>query len=397
SCLYRLSLSLRHFLYHFGLFHRHRLPVPVISVGNLTWGGNGKTPMVEFISRFLCDSGIVPLILTRGYAGGDEVRMLRRKLLGTPTKIGIGAKRVAVATHFIDTYGYVNPQKRSCINGACGHAEGIGAIVLDDGMQHLSLWRDVEIVMVNGMMPWGNHHLIPLGPLREHLTALQKADIAIIHHADLISKANLGAIVTTLQSYHATLPVFFSTMAPSHFFLFGDENSKITLKIIENRVVLCVSAIGFPDAFVKGIEKMGPLHVDRLDFIDHHSFRDKDIEMIIGRLEMLESKFNSKPFLVVTEKDYDRDSEIFTHVAPFDVLILRSQLQIITQNGQTAITFQNLLMDHLGIKLSGICQTSLEFPYHPDTSFMHSALTVLVWRCGQLALLMFPDGGRKGH
>ncbi|KAG0483951.1 hypothetical protein HPP92_012035 [Vanilla planifolia] len=94
SYLYRISLNLHQFLYKSTLFRRHRLPVPVISVGNLTWGGNGKTPMVEFIARFLDDLGIPPLILSRGYAGGDEAKMLRRHLLHTSAKVGVGSKEV---------------------------------------------------------------------------------------------------------------------------------------------------------------------------------------------------------------------------------------------------------------------------------------------------------------
>ncbi|KAL2247636.1 UNVERIFIED_CONTAM: putative tetraacyldisaccharide 4-kinase, mitochondrial [Sesamum indicum] len=119
SSLYSVALRLRRHLYRFNLLEKHRLPVPVISVGNLTWGGNGKTPMVQFLARCFADDGISPLILTR----------------------------------------------------------------------HLSVWRDVEIVMVNALMPWGNHQLLPLGPLREPLTALRRADILVIHHADLMGAA----------------------------------------------------------------------------------------------------------------------------------------------------------------------------------------------------------------
>ncbi|CAM8990697.1 unnamed protein product [Rhodiola kirilowii] len=93
-------LSLTSSLYGIALRLRYRLPVPVISVGNLTWGGNGKTPMVEFLARLFADSGIPPLILTRGYAGGDEAIMPRRHLEGTYAKIGVGANRAETANAF---------------------------------------------------------------------------------------------------------------------------------------------------------------------------------------------------------------------------------------------------------------------------------------------------------
>ncbi|KAL0406937.1 UNVERIFIED_CONTAM: putative tetraacyldisaccharide 4'-kinase, mitochondrial [Sesamum latifolium] len=238
SSLYSVALRLRRHLYRFNLLQKHRLPVPVISVGNLTWGGNGKTPMVEFLARCFADDGISPLILTRGYAGADEAKMLQRQLRGTSGKIGVAANRVAIAARFLEQYGYVTspgaPQKQLSEEKTeiLFKPDMIGVAILDDGMQHLSVWRDVEIVMVNGLMPWGNHQLLPLGPLREPLTALRRADIIVIHHADL----------------------------------------------------------------------MGAAYVDHLDFSDHHIFQLKDIEVVRTRLQELESEYGAKPIVVVTEK-----------------------------------------------------------------------------------------------
>ncbi|CAH9052564.1 unnamed protein product [Cuscuta epithymum] len=162
SSLYLPALHFRRRLYALGLLRQHRLPVPVISVGNLTWGGNGKTPMVEFIARCFVDSGIPPLILTRvlnlpfrilytrllvlcsttclqGYGGEDEVKMLERHLQGTPAKIGVGANRAAIASIYFQRYGYIDPrgslnhETLSSENISCG--DKIGVAILDDGMQ----------------------------------------------------------------------------------------------------------------------------------------------------------------------------------------------------------------------------------------------------------------------
>ncbi|CAB4277859.1 unnamed protein product [Prunus armeniaca] len=257
SSLYKLALSLRRSLYHSGLFRKHRLPVPVISVGNLTWGGNGKTPMAEFIARFLADSGISPLILTRGYAGGDEAKMLRTHLLGRPVKIGKVGRHLS--------------------------SEKNGAVILDDGMQHWSLQRDLEIVMVSGLTLWGNCHLIPCGPLREPFNALRRADVVVLHHADLI----------------------------------------------------------------------GAFNVDRLEFSNHHIFQAKDIEMIGRRLRELEDMFGHKPVVIVTEKDYDRDPEIFKHLDPYEVLALCSELKIILHRECNEDGFKKLLKGDLKDELQG--------------------------------------------
>ncbi|XWS51846.1 hypothetical protein CRYUN_Cryun11dG0017500 [Craigia yunnanensis] len=283
SSFYGIVLSIRQSLYRYGFFSKHRLPVPVISVGNLTWGGNGKTPMVEFIAKRLADYGISPLILTRGYAGGDEAKMLQRHLLARPVKIGVGANWAATANLFFEKYGYLDCRgskffERTYLDQKVGShisSEKIGAAILDDGMQHWSFCRDLEIVMINGLMPWGNCKLLPLGPLREPLMAIKRADVAIVHHADLVLEQKLKDIELVIQEIKESLPIFYSRMAPSYFFEVRNISTKMHLGAVHDAVVLCVSAIGSADAFVQGMEKIGPIYVDRFDFSDHHSFHIK--------------------------------------------------------------------------------------------------------------------------
>ncbi|KAG6482161.1 hypothetical protein ZIOFF_058792 [Zingiber officinale] len=290
-----------------------RLPVPVISVGNLTWGGNGKTPMVEFIARIFLEAGISPLILTRGYAGGDEVKMIQRHLAGTPTRIGVGANRSATAASIFRQHGYMKfnstlfaEQLSSTqhLRLASGN-DKVAVAILDDGMQHWSLSRDVEMVMINGLIPWGNNHLLPRGSLREPLDALCRADITVIHHADLVW------------------------------------------------TVLCVSGIGSPCAFAQVVGKIGPSYVDRLDFDDHHSIQFHDIKLIKERLEELANRFREKIIVVVTEKDYDRDPLILTELHDFDVLVLCCSLHIMTTKGQSEESFKIKLKELLISKHGG--------------------------------------------
>ncbi|XVF70710.1 hypothetical protein PTKIN_Ptkin11bG0184500 [Pterospermum kingtungense] len=357
SSLYGVLLSIRHSLYRRGFSSKHRLPVPVISVGNLTWGGNGKTPMVEFIAKCLADYGISPLILTRGYAGGDEAKMLQRHLLERPVKIGVGANRAATASLFFEKYGHLDCRGRKFVERSYldqkveSHisSENIGAAILDDGMQHLSLCRDLEILMINGLMPWGNCKLLPLGPLREPLTAIKRADVAVVHHADLVLEQKLKDIESVIQEIKVSLPIFYSRMSPSYFFEVRNISTKIDLGAVQNAVVLCVSAIGSADAFVQGMEKIGPKHVDRLDFSDHHLFQIKDVYIIRERLRTLEDKFGTKPIVIVTEKDYDRDPEILKHLYPFQVLVLCSELQIISRNSCDENRFKFLLKQSLEV------------------------------------------------
>ncbi|XP_073115581.1 probable tetraacyldisaccharide 4'-kinase, mitochondrial isoform X5 [Elaeis guineensis] len=331
SSIYRFSLFLRRRLYFSGLVHqrRHdlislslslslslflkryilfpvvfRLPVPVISVGNLTWGGNGKTPMVEFIARLLDEAGIGPLILTRGYSGGDEAKMLHRHLLQTSARIGVGANRIATAASMFERHGYVNScdtlseKLSSPYKSVSGPKdERIGVVILDDGMQ--------------------------------------------------VPDTQLRMIESTVHNIDATLPVFHSRMAPSHFFEVKNPHSRLSPRTVQNMVVLCVSAIGFPNAFAQAISKIGPLHVDRLDFSDHHLIQADDIEMITERLGRLKHEFNVEAIVVVTEKDYDRDPVILKQLCCLKVLVLCSSLQIMPLSAWTKENFRMNLKKHL--------------------------------------------------
>lgn len=110
--------------------------------------------------------------------------------------------------------------------------------------------------MINGLMPWGNRKLLPLGPLREPLMALKRADVAVVHHADLISEQNLKVIELEMRDIKNSLSIFFTRMAPSYLFEVGNINSKIPLTAVCNAVVLCVSAIGSANAFVQSLQKV---------------------------------------------------------------------------------------------------------------------------------------------
>lgn len=328
----------------------------MISVGNLTWGGNGKTPMVEFIANWLAnDVGVSPLILTRGYGGADEAKMLQRHFNGTSVKIGVGANRAVTATSFLHRYGFVYPlditRFEKPIPKSRVVSDKIGVAILDDGMQHISMFRDLEIVMVNALSPWGNHRLLPFGPLREPLTSFSRADAVVIHHADMVQDHSLSDIESRILETNQFLPIYLSAATPSHFFKAPNISSRLPLDVVFEKTVLCVSAIGSPSSFVQRIEKMGALYVDSLDYSDHHQFQTRDIEMIKERLQDLKNKFGSKPTIVVTEKDYDRDNEILRGLDPFEVFMLCCKLQILRHNGCSEDTFKMLLTRSLSSRL----------------------------------------------
>ncbi|KAH1197396.1 putative tetraacyldisaccharide 4'-kinase, mitochondrial [Glycine max] len=304
-------------------------------------GKFGSKPIVVITEKDMATiklSVVEHILVSRGYGGGDEVNMLRRHLLGTSTKFGVGANRAVVASHFIQKYGYIDIGKSSWhekqyldqkVQDSLD-SEKIGVVVLDDAMQ-VALERDLDIVMVNELTLWGNLQLLPRGPLMEPLTALRRADEVVIHHADLVSEHTLKDIESMVLGINKSVPIFLTKMDPTYLFEVGTINAKIPLTALHEATVLCVSAIGSAKPFVKLIQK--------------------DIEMIRAKLGELEGKFGSKPIVVITEKDYDRDPEILKQLHPFKVFVLCSALKVLPYRGSREDSFKKFLKDHLKLEL----------------------------------------------
>ena len=205
SWAYRAAIALRDRAYRLGVLPTGRLPCPVISVGNLTLGGTGKTPTVELVARTLQELGAVPAVLSRGYgrttrgvqvvadreailaeahAGGDEPRLLAERLPGVPVVVGENryeAGRVAVER--------------------CGAT----ALVLDDGFPHRTLAKDLEILVVSGRAPWGNARVFPRGMLREPLAGLRRAHAVLVTNP--AGPETVAEVTATVRRHHATAPV----------------------------------------------------------------------------------------------------------------------------------------------------------------------------------------------
>lgn len=223
---------------------------------------------------------------------------------------------------------------------------GIGVVILDDGMQHWSLSRDLEIVMVNCITLWGNRRLIPRGPLRESLIALRRADIIVLHHTDLISKEKHQSIMAMLECVlEEEIPIFGSRMVPCYFFRLQFQPSMIPLNIVHNMVVLCVSGIGCPESLSLAIQKLGAAHVDRVDFSDHHIFQDKDLQIVQKKLQNLKDEFGQSATIVLTEKDYERSQPVFMKLKAVEVLVLHSTLGFVSCSRNSEARFKTLLLN----------------------------------------------------
>jgi len=290
SVLWPLTLSygavthLRARAYRKGVLKQRRLDGVVISVGNITVGGTGKTPMVLWLAERLLSDGRKVGILTRGYrgepAGGgansasvdstsDEVQLLKERL-DDRVAFGVGADRFAHGWELI--------------------RRGVDWFILDDGFQHLQLARDVDIVLIDATNPFGGGQLLPAGRLREARTALGRADVIVItrsHHAPAVEAAIRRD--SDAPIFYAR-PEFESVRAPFHPHL-AEKDARDT-------PLFAFCGIGNPQAFLADLRDWKFQIADHKFFPDHHVYSVRDIEQIER-----EAKAAGAAGVICTEKD----------------------------------------------------------------------------------------------
>jgi len=254
-----------------------RLPRPVISVGNITWGGTGKTPCVIKLARELTASGFTPAVLSRGYFKKDKRRSFvavsdGKKTLVPPEVSGDEPYLIAE-----NAPGAVVMAGKNRL-GAAGYAlEKFtpDIFILDDGFQHWKIKRDLDIVCISALNPFGNNCLIPAGILREPPSALRRADLVVITSADLVPEEKLSAIENTIARYFSgkTIRAKYSPVCLKR----GIDAREFKLEEFKNDVFTAVSALGENSGFKKLLEKSGINADNHLDFRDHHWYNLKEV------------------------------------------------------------------------------------------------------------------------
>ena len=257
-----------------------RVPVPVISVGNLTLGGVGKTPMVEWIARWLLAEGVPPAIISRGYKASsgrpnDEALELAAKLPGVP--------------HF------QNPRR---IAAACAALRETNAacLVLDDAFQHRALHRDLDIVLIDALEPFGYGHLFPRGALREPLAGLRRAQAVVLSRADAVSAQRRAEIRAVVRRYAPDAAWAEVRHAPRG--LLAADGRTQTLDPLRGRPIAAFCGLGNPAGFRHTLAESGLTVAAFREFPDHHLYTADDAARLAQWAEQLDAAA-----LVCTQKD----------------------------------------------------------------------------------------------
>lgn len=294
AALYGTVTRTRLALYRRGFLKSSKLDAPVISVGNITAGGTGKTPLVEYVARMVAASGRRVCILTRGYGRNDPGRQVLvsdgTKILATELEAGdepllLGQRLKGLA---------------AVISNANRFAAGQWALanlksevfILDDGFQHLRLARDLNIVTVDASDPWGNGHLLPKGLLREPTQGLGRADCVVLTRTDQAN--DVDDLKREIQAINPNVSVLTSRMRTRGFVRLGaSETAKEA-----PQAVAAFSAIGNHNSFIRqlNLEGVNPLTVAR--FRDHYRYTQSDVNEIVSK-----AKSAGAEALVTTAKD----------------------------------------------------------------------------------------------
>jgi tetraacyldisaccharide 4'-kinase len=251
---YRWAVTRRNREFDSGKRGIQRATVPVISVGNLTLGGTGKTPMVQWLARWFGEHGVKVALVSRGYksargAANDEAKELAQKLPSVPHLQN--PDRVVAARRAVQEF-------------------GAQVILLDDGFQHRRLARDLDIVLIDALEPFGFGHVFPRGTLREPLEGLARANAAVLTRADMVDEAERGRIRAEVERVAPKIVWAQCRHAPQK--LIAADGSQDALDKFKGRRVAAFCGIGNPAGFRHTLAQCGYDVVAWREFADHFAY-----------------------------------------------------------------------------------------------------------------------------
>ncbi len=267
---YSLAIRGRNWCYDSGMAATYRISVPVVSIGNLTLGGTGKTPMVVWLGRWFRSRDVRPAVISRGYgasagAQNDEALELKQKLPDVPHLQD--PDRVAAARAAVEEY----------------HCQ---VILLDDALQHRRIGRDLEIVLLDALEPFGFGHVFPRGTLREPLSGLRRADVVALSRADVLRPAEREEIWRQVRRY-APQSVYLETAHVART-LISSAGQEEPLESLAAQPVAAFCGIGNPAAFRHTLQTCGYHVADFREFPDHHRYTTADIDSLARWANRLE-------------------------------------------------------------------------------------------------------------
>ena len=314
SFVYGLGVDFKLSLYRWGVLKRHKLACRVISLGNITVGGTGKTPTAQRLATIIRDMGYRVVILNRGYRAGwrGHVGLVSdgRRIYMSVNEAGDEAYLLAKN---LPGVGVVIGKNRTVTGDYAVANLKADFIILDDGYQHWQLARDIDVVLIDSMNVFGNNFLLPRGTLREPLGHLNRAHAFILTKVDQATDDARDVIRDTLSRYNDRALVVESVHSPRCFIEIeewykGVRPEMVALEVVHGKRVLAFSALGNPTSFEQTITDLGAEVVAAVRYPDHHDYTMAEMQDVLQRAMDREVYA-----LVTTEKDAVKIPSEFIH------------------------------------------------------------------------------------
>ncbi|MBI5314557.1 MAG: tetraacyldisaccharide 4'-kinase [Nitrospirae bacterium] len=319
---YGVVVRLRRLLYDWGWFAQRRLPVPVLSVGNLTLGGTGKTPVVIALTEWLLAQGKRVAILSRGY----------RRTTTDPRLLVSDGERLLVGPNEAGDEPFLIAQRCPKAIVAVGadryqlgdwvlHRFPVDCLVLDDGFQHLGLYRDVNLLLVDATDVEGLAALVPAGRLREPLQAAARATAIVVTRAD--APAQVAEIGHRLQGVIDAIPDQIQVVFRPECLLSVKTGDLQPLSWSKGKTALLCSGVGHAGSFHSLVEQIGLKVLDEVVYADHHTYTNQDVERLSAKARDLQAEL-----VVTTEKDACKLAALLQHTDNWWAVRLTTQVTV---------------------------------------------------------------------
>lgn len=306
SWIYGKITDLRNALYEKGIFNSYRLDVPTVSIGNLTTGGTGKTPLTAFVAEIMAEKGEKVCVISRGYKRKNP---RRRVLVSDGKKIltdveNAGDEPFELARRLLGKAAVMADANRLVAAIWARQNLGTSTFVLDDAFQHRRVRRDLDVVLIDATNPFGNGKTLPFGILREPLKNLRRADLIIISRANLTSKSQLAALQSQISEI-TDCPIFtvankISNLTKLEHFQPQTQScpQEFSRNQLQKAAGLAFCGLGNPSGFFEQLRQEKFNLTVTESFPDHHFYTSGDLK----NLEKKAQKFNAE-VLLTTVKD----------------------------------------------------------------------------------------------
>jgi tetraacyldisaccharide 4'-kinase len=331
SWLYFLALKAKQLICA-KFFKKKHLSATVISVGNITVGGTGKTPFVMMLSKYFKNRRKRVAILSRGYRRkkkggrgqgiekGIGVVSTGKDVLLTPEEAG--DEPYLMARYVSNVPVLVSPNRVKTGQYAIDNFQS-EILVLDDGFSYCPLYRNLDILLIDSTCPFGNHRLLPRGILREPLSQMKRADVLVLTKTNLISPEEADLIINQLKKYNPYAVILKCTHQPLDLINLATGET-VSPSFIKGKEIAALSSIGSPESFEKTLSDLGAKVVKSIQYPDHHYYTKDDFISILEQAE-----YN---FIVTTEKDTTRFKKEFWNlekIARINFFSLRIEMKIV--------------------------------------------------------------------